>query len=143
LKISDGSLIGFYASLLTGELRQSKAQPLGPPRRRCRDASIRFGKGQFAIEEGAETPRLGPSSMSNPMPPRPGPACSMRSGLPRGTIITHSYTPIERGSITERVKRRVSQMRAAEDIAATVEAQLFEAADKSESGDTWLRQSIR
>lgn len=45
-----------------------------------------------------------------------------------------AYTPIERGSITERVKRRVAQMRAAEDIAATVEAELFEAADKSESG---------
>jgi hypothetical protein len=46
-----------------------------------------------------------------------------------------SYTPIERGSITERVKRRVAQMRASEDIAATIEAQLFEAADKSESGE--------
>jgi type IV secretory pathway VirB4 component len=56
-------------------------------------------------------------------------------GASRDTIITHSYTPIERGSITERVKRRVAQMRASEDIAATIEAQLFEAADKSESGE--------
>ena len=50
------------------------------------------------------------------------------------TILTHSYTPIERGSIAERVKRRVAQMRSTEDIAATVEAELFEAADKAESG---------
>ncbi len=50
----------------------------------------------------------------------------MRFGAAQDTIITHSYTPIERGSIAERVKRRVAQMRSAEDIAATVEAQLFE-----------------
>jgi type IV secretion system protein VirB4 len=35
LKISDGSLIGFYASLLTGELRSKIAQSLWDHRRRC------------------------------------------------------------------------------------------------------------
>jgi type IV secretion system protein VirB4 len=135
LKISDGSLIGFYASLLTGELRSKPRSPFGIIAEDASDAAIRFGKGQFTVEAGADTPGVGAVLYVKSYANSTWPGMLDALGASRDTIITHSYTPIERGSITERVKRRVAQMRASEDIAATIEAQLFEAADKSESGE--------
>ena len=82
LKISDGSLIGFYASLLTGELRSKPRSPFGIIAEDASDAAIRFGKGQFAVEEGQIRRASVLFSMSNPMRPRPGPACWMHSGPP-------------------------------------------------------------
>jgi type IV secretion system protein VirB4 len=134
LTVSDGSLVGFYASLTTGELRRLPRSPWGLLAEDAAGASVRFGKGVVAIEEGAETPRLAAVLYVKSYANATWPGMLDALGSAQGTIITHSYTPIERGSITERVKRRVSQMRAAEDIAATIEAQLFEAADKVESG---------
>ncbi|MBC7142363.1 MAG: DUF87 domain-containing protein, partial [Rhodobacteraceae bacterium] len=134
LTVSEGSLVGFYASLLTGEL---KAQPRSPYCLLAEDAAgatVRFGKGVIEVEEGAATPRLAAVLYVKSYASATWPGMLDALGAARDTIITHSYTPIERGSITERVKRRVAQMRAAEDIAATIEAQLFEAADKAESG---------
>ncbi|SEO37352.1 AAA-like domain-containing protein, partial [Gemmobacter aquatilis] len=93
------------------------------------------GKGQFTVEEGTDAPRVGAVLYVKSYATATWPGMLDALGAARDTIITHSYTPIERGSITEFVKRRVAQMRAAEDIAATVEAQLFVAADKSESGE--------
>jgi type IV secretion system protein VirB4 len=135
LKISDGSLIGFYASLLTGELRLVPRSPYGLLAEDAAGAAIRFEKAQFTLEEGTDTPRVGAVLYVKSYATSTWPGMLDALGASRDTIITHSYTPIERGSITERVKRRVAQMRAAEDIAATVEAQLFEAADKAESGE--------
>jgi type IV secretion system protein VirB4 len=81
MKISDGSLVGFYASLLTGELRDHPRSPYCLLAEDAAGASVQFGKGVIEIEEGTSTPQdLPPSSMSNPTPQRPGPACSMRSG---------------------------------------------------------------
>jgi type IV secretion system protein VirB4 len=59
LKISDGSLIGFFASLLTGELHSKMRSPFGIIAEDASDAAIQFGKGQFTVEEGADTPRVG------------------------------------------------------------------------------------
>jgi type IV secretion system protein VirB4 len=135
LKISDGSLIGFYASLLTGELRLVPRSPYGLLAEDAAGAAIRFEKAQFTVEEGTDTPRVGAVLYVKSYATSTWPGMLDALGASRDTIITHSYTPIERGSITERVKRRVAQMRASEDIAATIEAQLFEAADKAESGE--------
>ena len=135
LKISDGSLIGFYASLLTGELRLVPRSPYGLLAEDAAGATIRFEKSQFTVEEGTYTARVGAVLYVKSYATSTWPGMLDALGASRDTVITHSYTPIERGSITERVKRRVAQMRAAEDIAATVEAQLFEAADKAESGE--------
>ncbi|WP_197087324.1 VirB4 family type IV secretion/conjugal transfer ATPase [Pseudorhodobacter wandonensis] len=135
LKISDGSLIGFYASLLTGELRLVPRCPYGLIAEDAAGAAIRFENAQFTVEEGTDTPRVGAVLYVKSYATSTWPGMLDALGASRDTIITHSFTPIERGSITERVKRRVAQMRAAEDIAATVEAQLFEAADKAESGE--------
>ena len=95
---------------------------------------MQFGKGVVEIEEGAATPKLAAVLYVKSYANATWPGMLDALGAAQDTIITHSYTPIERGSIAERVKRRVAQMRSAEDIAATVEAQLFEAADKAESG---------
>jgi len=134
MKISDGSLVGFYASLLTGELREHPRSPWCLLAEDAAGASVQFGKGVVEIEEGTPTPRLAAVLYVKTYATATWPGMLDALGAAQDTIITHSYTPIERGSIAERVKRRVAQMRSAEDIAATVEAQLFEAADKAESG---------
>ena len=134
MKISDGSLVGFYASLLTGELRDHSRSPYCLLAEDAAGASVQFGKGVVEIEEGTPTPKLAAVLYVKTYATATWPGMLDALGAAQDTIITHSYTPIERGSIAERVKRRVAQMRSAEDIAATVEAQLFEAADKAESG---------
>lgn len=134
MKISDGSLVGFFASLLTGELRDHPRSPYCLLAEDAAGASVQFGKGVVEIEEGAASPRLAAVLYVKSYANATWPGMLDALGAAQDTIITHSYTPIERGSIAERVKRRVAQMRSAEDIAATVEAQLFEAADKAESG---------
>ena len=134
LKTGDGSLVGFYSSLLTGELRTHPRSPWCLLAEDAAGASVHFGKGVIEIEEGGSTPRLAAVLYVKSYATATWPGMLDALGAAQDTIITHSYTPIERGSIAERVKRRVAQMRSAEDIAATVEAQLFEAADKAESG---------
>jgi type IV secretion system protein VirB4 len=134
LKISDGSLVGFQSSLLTGELRDHPRSPYCLLAEDAAGASVHFGKGVVEIEEGATTAKLAAVLYVKSYATATWPGMLDALGAAQDTIITHSYTPIERGSIAERVKRRVAQMRSAEDIAATVEAQLFEAADKAESG---------
>jgi type IV secretion system protein VirB4 len=133
-KISDGSLVGFYASLLTGELRDHPRSPYCLLAEDVAAASVQFGKGVVEIDEGTARPKLAAVLYVKSYANATWPGMLDALGAAQDTIITHSYTPIERGSIAERVKRRVAQMRSAEDIAATVEAQLFEAADKAESG---------
>lgn len=134
LKISDGSLLGFYASLLTGEMKPLRRAPFCLLAEDAAAASLHFGKGQFTVEEGGMRPRVGALLFVKSYPTSTWPGMLDALGASRDVIITHSYSPIERTGIAERVKRRVAQMRAAEDIAATIEAQLFEAADKAESG---------
>jgi type IV secretion system protein VirB4 len=134
MKISDGGLVGFYASLLTGELRDHPRSPYCLLAEDAAGASVQFGKGVVEIEEGASAPKLAAVLYVKSYATATWPGMLDALGAAQDTIIAHSYTPIERGSIAERVKRRVAQMRSAEDIAATVEAQLFEAADKAESG---------
>ena len=134
LTISSGSLVGFYASLLTGELQRQPRNPFCLLAEDAAGAAVRFGNGVIALEEGASTARFAAVLYVKSYPNATWPGMLDALGASQDTIITHSYTPIERGSITERVKRRVAQMRASEDMAATIEAQLFEAADKAESG---------
>lgn len=134
MKISDGSLVGFFSSLLTGELRTHPRSPYCLLAEDAAGASVQFGKGVVEIEEGTPTPKLAAVLYVKSYANATWPGMLDALGAAQDTIIAHSYTPIERGSIAERVKRRVAQMRSAEDIAATVEAQLFEAADKAESG---------
>jgi type IV secretion system protein VirB4 len=134
MTISDGSLVGFYASLLTGELREHPRSPYCLLAEDAAGASVQFGQGVVEIEEGAISPKFAAVLYVKSYATATWPGMLDALGAAQDTIISHSYTPIERGSIAERVKRRVAQMRSAEDIAATVEAQLFEAADKAESG---------
>ena len=134
LTISSGSLVGFYASLLTGELQLQPRSPFCLLSEDAAGAAVRFGRGVIAIEEGASTARFAAVLYVKSYATATWPGMLDALGASQDTLISHSYTPIERGSITERVKRRVAQMRASEDMAATIEAQLFEAADKAESG---------
>lgn len=134
LRISDGSLIGFHAALLTGELRPVPRSSWSLLAEDAAAASVRVGAGRIVIEEGAADPRVAAVLYVRSYAQATWPGMLDALGGARDTIVTHSYTPIDRAGIAERVKRRVAQMRAAEDLAATVEAQLFEAADRAESG---------
>lgn len=134
LSVSDGGLIGFYAALTTGDLKNLPRNPLCLIAEDVAAAAVRFDGDRFVIEEGTDAARVGAVLYVKSHASATWPGMLDALGASHDAIITHSYTPIERDSIAERVKRRVAQMRASEDIAATVEAQLFEAADKAESG---------
>ncbi|WP_226584085.1 VirB4 family type IV secretion/conjugal transfer ATPase [Acuticoccus sediminis] len=54
--------------------------------------------------------------------------------LPHDTVVTHSFTPIEQFEALARVQRTARQMRAADDAARSLEAQLVDAADDLASG---------
>jgi len=134
LRISDGSLVGFFASLLTGELRREPRSSCALLSEDAAGASVRFERGLIEIEDGSSRPRFAAILHVKAYAPATWPGMLDALGAARDVIVTHSYTPADRTGIAERVKRRVAQMRAAEDLAATVEAQLFEAADRAESG---------
>ncbi|WP_444451313.1 hypothetical protein ACTTAI_00045 (plasmid) [Rhodobacter capsulatus] len=59
LRISDGNLLGFYASLLTGEMKPLRRAPFCLLAEDAAAASLHFGKGQFTVEEGGLRPRVG------------------------------------------------------------------------------------
>ena len=54
--------------------------------------------------------------------------------LPHDTVVTHSFTPIEQFEALNRVQKTGRQMRAADDAARSLEAQLVDAADDLASG---------
>lgn len=134
MKVSDGSLLGFYTTLLTGHFGPKFRGDMTLIAEDVATASATMQGDYFVVRSGDGRPRFGAMLYCDQYSDATWPG--MLDGLDTGldTIVTHSFTPIERNDITDRVKRRVSQMQAAGDLAARVQAQLFVAADDTESG---------
>jgi type IV secretion system protein VirB4 len=134
LTLSDGSLIGFYAALSSGVLRPEFR---GSHSLVCEDAAsvgLAFHKGYVAITDGAGAARYAAVIHVKNYATATWPGMLDALDASQHTIITHSYTPIDRQVISERARRKTSQMRAADDMAVSIERQLHEAADAVESG---------
>ena len=134
LKISDGSLIGFYSALNTGVLRREYRGSRTLLAEDVASVGVRFQRATMVIEEGPERPRFAAVLVVKRYPQVTWPGFLDALDTSLDTVICHSYTPMAMAKIAERAKRRIDQMRGAGDLAATVEKQLFEAADAVESG---------
>lgn len=134
LKISDGSLIGFYSALNTGVLRSEYRGSKTLIAEDVASVGMRFQGSTAEIEEGLDSPRFAAVLVVKAYPQLTWAGMLDALDSSADTVICHSYTPIAMAKISERAKLRIQQMRGAGDLAATVEAQLFEAADAVESG---------
>ena len=129
LKISDGSLIGFYASLTSGVLAP---EPRGQMTLLAEDAAtvaLEVEDGVIRILEGPGAPRFAAVLFVSRFSMTTLPGLLDGIDAAPNVIVTHSFTPVDRTSITERALGRLAQMRAAAEIAGTIEAQLVEAID--------------
>ncbi|NEY92022.1 VirB4 family type IV secretion/conjugal transfer ATPase [Tabrizicola oligotrophica] len=134
LKVSDGSLIGFYSALTSGLLRPEFRGRATLIAEDAANVSVSFHKGHVQIHDGAgETRYAAVIHVRNYATATwPGMLDALDASI--GTIIAHSYTPIDRNTISERARRKTAQMKAADDMAVSIERQLYEAADAVESG---------
>lgn len=134
LVISDGSLIGFYAALTSGRLAREPRGTLSLLSEDAATCAVEFERGTIRIREGQGVGRhaavLFVAKLSQSTLP------GMLDGIDASAniIVSHSFTPIDRMAITERALNRLAQMRAAAELAGTIEAQLVEAVDDLKSG---------
>lgn len=134
LKISDGSLIGFYSAINTGVLRDSHRGEISLIAEDVADTALTFGRDSVLLDEGFDRPRH-----AAVLPIRrysqetwPGMLDALDSSL--DLVICHAFTPIASHKIAERVRLRVNQMRGADDLATSIQEQLIRTADDVESG---------
>lgn len=134
LRISDGSLIGFYAALTSGSLGR---EPRGMASLIAEDAStvaIEVEGGVVRLLEGEGAPRYAAvlHVAQNPLSTLPG----MLDGIDEGanTIVSHSFSPIHRTVVTERALRRLAQMHGSGEIASIIEGQLVDTVDQVKAG---------
>ncbi|MFV0297586.1 MAG: VirB4 family type IV secretion system protein, partial [Hyphomicrobiaceae bacterium] len=134
LKISDGSLLGFYSGINTGQYRPEYRGQKTLIAEDVANVSPRFFKEYIEFEDGFDKTRYGAvlvvKRYSNTTFPGFLDILDARDDM----VISHSFTPIENLDIAERAKLRIQQMRGSEDVARTIEAQLLDAADAVESG---------
>lgn len=134
LKISDGSLIGFYSAINTGVLRDSYRGEISLIAEDVANTALSFGRDSVYLDEGFDRPRH-----AAVLPIRrysqetwPGMLDALDSSL--DLVICHAFTPIASHKIAEKVRLRVNQMRGADDLATSIQEQLIRTADHVESG---------
>lgn len=134
LKISDGSLIGFFGALTSGELRDIPRGSMTLLAEDAATASVSFEKGHAVLTDGAGARRYLGILYVRAYATATWPGMLDALDAMRDVVIAHSFTPIDRATISERARRKTAQMKAADDMAVSIERQLFEAADAVESG---------
>ncbi|WP_299912910.1 zonular occludens toxin domain-containing protein [uncultured Paracoccus sp.] len=134
LRISDGSLLGFYSSINSGVLRPEYRGDITLIAEDVSTVGLRFKGSVIALDEGLDQPRFAAvlAVRNYPTMTEPGMLDALDTGM--DTLITHSYTPIARQKISDLAKRRIDQMRAADDAASSIEGQLQQTYDDVESG---------
>lgn len=131
LRVSDGALIGFLSSINTGQFTPEQRGTGTLIAEDVCKSDMSFERGLIDINDGAQCAAV-LWVKKYPVTTTPGflDDLDVRDGI----VITHSYTPASSDKIVERVKRRLNQMQAAEDLASTIAEQLMQAADGVESG---------
>ena len=134
LRVSDGALIGFYAALTSGELESVRRGSHTLVSEDAASAGVAFGKGHVVLTDGAGDARYAAVLHIRSYATATWPGMLDALDAAQNTVITHSFTPIDRQVISERARRKTAQMKASEDMAVSIERQLYEAADAVESG---------
>ncbi|MGH1416356.1 MAG: type IV secretion system protein B4 [Pelagimonas sp.] len=134
LSASKGELLGFLGGLNTGqELPLYPASKYGFLAQDVANSRITFRGTIFEVSEGAVGSRYGTSFAIKNYPAKT--SCTMfdELNLPVDMVVTHSFTPINSNLMAGRIKRQKRLMRAADDGAISLEAELDEALDDLES----------
>lgn len=134
LRISDGSLIGFFGALTSGELGDIPRGAMTLLAEDAASATVEFAKGHAVVTDGAGGRRFLGILYVRSYATATWPGMLDALDAMRDVVIAHSFTPIDRATISERARRKTAQMKAADDMAVSIERQLFEAADAVESG---------
>ncbi|WP_298864449.1 type IV secretion system protein B4 [uncultured Sulfitobacter sp.] len=134
LAASEGELLGFLGGLNTGqELPLFASSKYGYLSQDVANARITFRGATFEVSDGAVGSRFGTSFAIKNYPART--SCTMfdELNLPIDMVVTHSFTPINSNLMAGRIKKQQRLMRAAEDGAISLEAELIDALDDLES----------
>ena len=134
LKASTGELLGFLGGLNTGrELPLFLSSKYGFVAHDVANCRVTFKGTTFVVSDGAVGTRYGTTFAIKTYPPKT--VCTMFDdlNLPVDMVVTHSFTPINSNIMASRVKRQRRLMRAADDGAISLEAQLADALDDLES----------
>lgn len=134
LKISDGGLLGFYNAISTGLWRPEYRGMHTLIAEDVSLLSVRFKQAVAEFRDGFDHPRFAAvlSIWRNASQTWPGMLDALDAGT--DTVITHSYTPVAMGKVSEIAKRRIKQMQAAGDLVGSIADDLHQTYDDVESG---------
>ncbi|MDF3855622.1 hypothetical protein [Paracoccus pantotrophus] len=136
LKISDGTLLGFFSAINTAVLGKSYRGRQTLIAEDIANLAVKFDheRGTMVIEEGFGRPRFAATLAIWKYGETTWPGMLDALDTSVDTVISHSFTPIANHKVAGRVKRRIDQMRAAGDLATSIEEQLSQLADDVEMG---------
>lgn len=134
LLVSDGSLLGFYAALSSGILTRIKRGTASLIAEDVGTSALAFDTGTVEVIDGFGDRRfaavlyVGQHALST--------MAGMLDGIDEGanSIVTHSYVPIDRTTVSERALRKLAQMQATAEIASIIERQLVDTVDEVKAG---------
>lgn len=134
LRISDGSLLGFYNAINSGLLRSEFRGDMTLISEDVASSNVTFFRDSMIFEEGGDGLRYAAvlTIKKYCQETWPGMLDALDSSI--DTVICHSFTPIASHKISEKVRLRVNQMRAADDLATSIQEQLLATADDVEVG---------
>lgn len=134
LKIRDGRWLGLLRSLIDGsDTKLIPGPKFVPVADRLATSEITF-QGRVFECNGSGRHRYGTIISVKDYPNETYPGILDRLNLPYDTVVTQSFTPIDPISAQGKISRVRKQMRAAEDAAVSLLAQLEEAEDDVASG---------
>lgn len=136
LKISDGTLIGYFTAINTAVLRKEYRGRNTLIAEDVSHLSVAFNHhhGTMRVNDGFDRPKYAATLAIWKYSEETFPGMLDALDTSIDAVITHSFTPIANNKIAARVRRRVNQMRGADDLATTIEKDLLDAADDVESG---------
>ena len=136
LTLSGGRWLELLGALVTGRAEPMPAEKgFRPLADLVASSSLRFEGDQFVVPGGStEDLRFGAVFSLKTYPAATSPGIFDSFDLDCDSVVTHSFTPIEQVEALARIRRTVRQMGAADDAAASLRAQLIDAADDLASG---------
>lgn len=136
LKISDGTMIGFFAAINTSILRKQYRGERTLIAEDVANIAVEFDhrRGFMKVEEGFDRPRYAATLAIKKYSETTWPGMLDALDTSLNTVISHSFTPIANHKISDRVKRRIDQIRASGDLVPSIEDHLLQTADDVETG---------
>ena len=136
LKISDGTLLGFFAAINTAVLRKEYRGSRTLVAEDVSNIAVAFDhrNGVMEIEEGFDRPRYAATLAIWKYSETTWPGMLDALDTSIDTVICHSFTPIANHKISDQVKLRVQQMRGSGDLVPSIEEHLLQTADDVETG---------